>query len=75
MSEIVPGSALPSSGPLPSLQGQPAVITAAGERASYRFLEFFTARIRNPIRADPTGGRLVISAPGLRRAACGISHR
>ncbi len=24
------------------------MITAAGERASYRFLEFFTARIRNP---------------------------
>lgn len=26
----------------------PAVISAAGDRASYRFLEFFTARIRNP---------------------------
>jgi site-specific recombinase XerD len=26
----------------------PAPITIAGERASYRFLEFFTARIRNP---------------------------
>ncbi|MCZ8036260.1 MAG: tyrosine-type recombinase/integrase [Novosphingobium sp.] len=26
----------------------PAVITAAGEKARYRFLEFFTARIRNP---------------------------
>jgi integrase/recombinase XerD len=26
----------------------PAVITAAGDRASYRFLEFFTANIRNP---------------------------
>lgn len=26
----------------------PALITAAGERASYRFLEFFTAQIRNP---------------------------
>jgi site-specific recombinase XerD len=26
----------------------PALITAAGDRASYRFLEFFTARIRNP---------------------------
>ena len=48
MSEIIPGSVLPVSGPLPSLQGQSAVITAAGERASYRFLEFFTARIRNP---------------------------
>ena len=26
----------------------PAVVAAAGERASYRFLEFFTANIRNP---------------------------
>src|SRR4051794_41918563 len=26
----------------------PALITAAGERAAYRFLEFFTAQIRNP---------------------------
>lgn len=26
----------------------PASVSAAGERASYRFLEFFTARIRNP---------------------------
>ncbi len=26
----------------------PALIVAAGERASYRFLEFFTANIRNP---------------------------
>ncbi len=26
----------------------PALISTAGERAAYRFLEFFTARIRNP---------------------------
>ena len=26
----------------------PAPIVAAGERAAYRFLEFFTAQIRNP---------------------------
>lgn len=26
----------------------PALVTAAGERAAYRFLEFFTAQIRNP---------------------------
>lgn len=26
----------------------PALISAAGARASYRFLEFFTAQIRNP---------------------------
>ena len=29
-------------------QQLPAVITAAGEHAAYRFLEFFTAQIRNP---------------------------
>ena len=26
----------------------PALVAAAGERASYRFLEFFTAQIGNP---------------------------
>jgi integrase/recombinase XerD len=26
----------------------PALVVAAGSRASYRFLEFFTAQIRNP---------------------------
>jgi len=26
----------------------PAVVAASGERASYRFFEFFTAQIRNP---------------------------
>ena len=29
-------------------ESTPAIITAAGERAQYRFLEFFTAQIRNP---------------------------
>jgi len=31
-----------------ALHQQPALITAAGERAAFRFLEFFTAQIRNP---------------------------
>jgi integrase/recombinase XerD len=26
----------------------PALVAASGARASYRFLEFFTAQIRNP---------------------------
>jgi hypothetical protein len=26
----------------------PALVAAAGDRASYRFFEFFTAQIRNP---------------------------
>ena len=30
------------------LEGLPALIAAAGERAARRFLEFFTATIRNP---------------------------
>jgi hypothetical protein len=29
-------------------QRAPALIAAEGERASYRFFEFFTANIRNP---------------------------
>ncbi len=33
--------------PSPTLS-LPAVIAAGGERASYRFLEFFTSNIRNP---------------------------
>lgn len=32
----------------PSAHPAPALIVAAGERASYRFLEFFAAQIRNP---------------------------
>ena len=30
------------------LSRAPALVVAAGRRASYRFLEFFTAQIRNP---------------------------
>jgi hypothetical protein len=31
----------------------PTLVAAAGARASYRFLEFFTAQIRNPHTAAP----------------------
>ncbi|GAA0241535.1 Tyrosine recombinase XerC [Methylorubrum aminovorans] len=41
MSALVP---LSESPPAPA----PALVAAAGERAAYRFLEFFTAQIRNP---------------------------
>ena len=34
--------------PLHTREATPALITAAGERAQLRFLEFFTANIRNP---------------------------
>lgn len=31
-----------------SFFGGPALLAAAGDRAAYRFLEFFTAQVRNP---------------------------
>ena len=31
-----------------AIQRVPALVAASGERAAYRFLEFFTAQIRNP---------------------------
>jgi hypothetical protein len=31
----------------------PALVTAAGERASMRFLEFFAANVRNPHTRRP----------------------
>ena len=34
--------------PLAPTHAMPALITAAGEQASLRFLEFFAANIRNP---------------------------
>jgi site-specific recombinase XerD len=37
---------VPASLPLPG--GLPALITAAGERTAWRFVEFFTATVRNP---------------------------
>jgi hypothetical protein len=33
---------------VPITDRAPALVAAAGERASYRFFEFFTAQIRNP---------------------------
>ena len=38
------GQLVPTSLALPA----PALVSAAGERAAYRFVEFFTAQIRNP---------------------------
>ena len=34
--------------PLPSHTGVPSVVTAAGTKATRRYIEFFTAEIRNP---------------------------
>jgi hypothetical protein len=47
----------------------PALVAAAGERASYRFFEFFTANIRNPTRAAPMRARRWNSSTGFTRAA------
>ena len=32
----------------------PSLVTAAGDQASLRFLEFFAGTIRNPTRGGPT---------------------
>jgi hypothetical protein len=37
-----------NAGLVPLADRAPALVAAAGERASYRFFEFFTAQIRNP---------------------------
>ena len=46
----------------------PALIAAGGEKSAYRFLEFFTANIRN-IRAAPTRARRWNSSTGFKRVA------
>jgi hypothetical protein len=48
----------------------PALVAAVGDRASYRFFEFFTANIRNPHtrRAAPMRARRKNSSIGWRRA-------
>ena len=52
----------------------PALITAAGDRAGVRFVEFFTANIRNPhTPATPMRARSVISSPGAPLPACAPS--
>lgn len=38
----------PIRAPVPQTDALPAIVAAAGERASLRFLEFFAANIRNP---------------------------
>ena len=47
-----------NAGLVPLAGRTPVLVAAAGERASYRFFEFFTAQIRNPNtrRAHARGG-------------------
>jgi hypothetical protein len=47
----------------------PALVAAAGARASYRFLEFFTAQIRNPNTRRAYARAAVEFLTGWRRAA------
>jgi hypothetical protein len=49
-----------NAGLVPLAAHTPALVTAAGARASYRFFKFFTARIRNP------------NTPRLCARGCGI---
>ena len=50
--------------PLTTPQGQiPALVTAAGERASMRFLEFFAANIRNAHTRREHAARLTRRPP------------
>jgi len=48
----------------------PALVAAAGERASMRFLEFFAANIRNPHTRRAYYRRRRNSSPGARPPAC-----
>jgi hypothetical protein len=48
MSEIEPPARPIAKLPALAASGVPALVAALGERASYRFFEFFTANIRNP---------------------------
>jgi site-specific recombinase XerC len=48
MSDIEPRARPIAKLPALAMSGVPALVAALGERASYRFLEFFTANIRNP---------------------------
>ena len=52
-----------------------ALIAAVGERASYRFLEFFTAKSATRTPAAPTRAPRRNSSIGLRRAASRQSRR
>jgi hypothetical protein len=52
--------------PINSSPKLPALVAAASERASMRFLEFFAANIRDRTRAGPITGRQRNSLSGAR---------
>jgi hypothetical protein len=70
----LPGMSVVSLGPASNgmnTSALPALVAAAGERASMRFLEFFAANICNPHTAGPTPAPPMNSLPGARPPACG----
>ena len=57
----------------PSGMAVPALIAAAGKRASRRFIEFFTANIRNKNTREAYAGPSTLSWPGATRGRPGRS--
>src|ERR1019366_7605294 len=57
---------------VPFTERAPAVIAAVGERASYRFFEFFTANIRNPHTRRAYARAAAEFFDWLE--ACGVTH-
>jgi hypothetical protein len=47
----------------------PALIADLGDQAGWRYVEFFTAKIRNPHTGAPTPGPAENSSPGANDAA------
>jgi hypothetical protein len=69
---IIPPAALATSTsaePPADLHLVPALIADAGDAAGWRYVEFFTANIRNPHTRPRTRGRAAGSSPGAKTAA------
>jgi hypothetical protein len=55
LNALMPANATAEIRPAPTLgPALPVMVAASGERAGMRFLEFFTAQIRNPHTRRPT---------------------
>ena len=69
MSDIEPPARPIAKLPALAASGAPALVAAVGERASYRFFEFFTAKSAIRTRAAPMRAPPWNSSTGLRRVA------
>jgi hypothetical protein len=47
----------------------PTLIADAGDQAAWRYVDFFTANIRNPNTAGPTPGRAAHFSTGVKHGA------